>query len=78
MIEMFKIKNQIAPPVMDSIFERRIESYNSLIINNFGQKEKDLCIMVLKHLATGLHHYGLYYQKTLRMFNHSKKQPTRK
>ena len=75
MIEMFKIKNQIAPPVMDSIFERRIESYNSLIINNFGQKEKDLCIMVLKHLATGLHHYGLYLnlkkkKKTLRTFNH--------
>ena len=26
MIEMFKIKNELAPPIMDSIFERRNES----------------------------------------------------
>ena len=28
MIEMFKIKNELAPPIMDSMFERRNESYN--------------------------------------------------
>ena len=27
-IEMFKIKNEFAPPIMDSMFERRNESYN--------------------------------------------------
>ena len=66
MIEMFKIKNQTAPPIMDSMFERRI-------FNNFWQKEKELCIMVLIHLVIGLRNYGLYYQKTLWKFHHSKK-----
>ena len=28
MIEMFKIKNELAPPIMNSMFERRNESYN--------------------------------------------------
>ena len=28
MIEMFKIKNELALPIMDSLFERRNESYN--------------------------------------------------
>ena len=28
MIEMFKIKNQLAPSIIDSIFERRNEFYN--------------------------------------------------
>ena len=26
--EMFKIKNELPPPIMDSMFERRNESYN--------------------------------------------------
>ena len=28
MIEMFKTKNKLAPPIMDSMFERRNEPYN--------------------------------------------------
>ena len=28
MIEMFKTKNELAPPIMDSMFERRNEPYN--------------------------------------------------
>ena len=34
MIEMFKIKNELAPPIMDSMFERRNESYN---LRNFQE-----------------------------------------
>ena len=32
MIEMFKIKNELAPLIMDSMFETRNESYN---LHNF-------------------------------------------
>ena len=28
MIETFKIKNELAPPIMDFVFERRNEPYN--------------------------------------------------
>ena len=28
MIDMFKIKNELAPPIMVSMFQRRIEYYN--------------------------------------------------
>ena len=34
MIEMFKIKNELAPPIMDSMFQRRNESYN---LRNFQE-----------------------------------------
>ena len=34
MIEMFKIKNQLAPSIIDSVFERRNESYN---LHNFQE-----------------------------------------
>ena len=34
MIEMFKITNELAPPIMDSMFERRNESYN---LRNFQE-----------------------------------------
>ena len=34
MIEMFKIKNESAPPIMNSILEKRNESYN---IRNFQE-----------------------------------------
>ena len=32
MIEMFKIKSELASPIIDSMFERRNESYN---LHNF-------------------------------------------
>ena len=32
MIKMFKTKNELAPPTMDSIFERRNESYITFVI----------------------------------------------
>ena len=35
MIEIFKIKNELAPPIMDSMFERRNEPYNFVIFKNF-------------------------------------------
>ena len=34
MTEMFKIKNELAPPIMDSMSERRNESYN---LRNFQE-----------------------------------------
>ena len=34
MIGMFKIKNELAPPIMDSMFERRNESYK---LHNFQE-----------------------------------------
>ena len=34
MIEIFRIKNELAPPIMDSMFERRNEPYN---LRNFQE-----------------------------------------
>ena len=34
MIEIFKIEYEVAPPIMDSMFERRNESYN---LHNFQE-----------------------------------------
>ena len=68
---MFKFKNEFAPPIMDSMFERRIEPYHLRNFQEFFTEKKELCIMVLRHLAIGLHNYGLFNQKTLRL-SHSK------
>ena len=40
MIKMFKINNELAPPVMDSMFERRNESYNLCSFQEFLTKRK--------------------------------------
>ena len=40
-IEMFKIKNELAPPFMNCI--------TPVIFKNFWEKGKELCIMVLRH-----------------------------
>ena len=47
MIEMFKIKNELALPITDSIFESRSESYNLCNFQDFLTKRK------------GTAHYGL-------------------
>ena len=72
MIEIFKVKNELAPPVMDSMFEKRSEHYNLRNFQEFLTEKKELCIMVLRHLVMDLHNYGLFYQKTLRKLSHSK------
>ena len=72
MIEMFKIKNELAPPIMDSCLRGEMNLITSAIFKNFWQKEKELCIMVLRHLNIGLHNYGLFLQKTSRKLNHTK------
>ena len=71
-IEMFKIRNKLAPPIIDSMFERRNEPYN---LHNFQElltEEKELCITVLRRFVIDLHNHGLLYQKTLRKLSHSK------
>ena len=72
MIEISKIKNELAPAIMDSIFERRNEPYNLRNFQEVLAEKKELCIMVLRYLVVGLHNYGLFYQKTLRKLSHSK------
>ena len=69
--EIFKIKNELAPPIMDSMFDRRNESCN---LRNFQEflTEKKLCIIALRHLVIRIHNYGLFYQKTLRKLSRSK------
>ena len=52
MIETFKIKNKLASPIMDSIFERRNEPYNLHNFQEFLTEKKELCIMVLTIVHT--------------------------
>ena len=57
MIEMFKIKNELALPIMDSMFERRNESYNLCNFQEFLSERKRTALwlwdtklsMVLRH-----------------------------
>ena len=44
MMEMSKIKNELAPPIMDSRFERRNGSYNLRNFQEFLTERKKLCI----------------------------------
>ena len=60
MIETFKIKNKLASPIMDSIFEGRNEPYNLHNFQEFLTEKKELCIMVLRHLVIDLHDYGFF------------------
>ena len=47
MTEIFKIKNELAPPIMDSMFERRNEPYNLRNFQKFLTEKKRIV------------HYGL-------------------
>ena len=44
MIEIFKIKNELAPPIMDSMFERRNEPYNFRNFQEFLTEKKN-CVL---------------------------------
>ena len=59
MIEIFKVKNELAPPVMDSMFEKRSEHYNLRNFQEFLTEKKELCIMVLRQLVIGLQLWSL-------------------
>ena len=72
MIEIFKIKNEFSPAIMDSMLDRRNEPYNLRNFQEFLTEKKKLCIIVLRHLVIRLHNYGLFYQKTLRKLSRSK------
>ena len=64
MIEVFKIKNELAPPIMNLI--------TPAIFQSVWHKGKELCIMVLRQKVIGIHNYGLSCQKTLRKLSNSK------
>ena len=69
MIEMFNIKNELALSIMDSVFERRNESYNLCNFQEFLSERKRTALwlwdtklsMVLRHKVIGLHNYALFY-----------------
>ena len=44
MIETFKIKNELASPIMDSIFERRNEPYNLRNFQEFLTEKKNCAL----------------------------------
>ena len=68
-IEVFKIKNELAPLIIDSMFERRNERFNPSNFQEFLTEKKELCIMVLRHLGIGLRNYGRFCHKTLRQLS---------
>ena len=51
MIEMFNIKNELALPIMDSVFERRNESYNLCNFQEFLSERKRTVHYGLKKLS---------------------------
>ena len=42
MIEIYKMKNNLNPPIMDNMFERRNNTYNLRNFQEFAAKEKEL------------------------------------
>ena len=44
MIEMFEIKNELAPPIMGSMFERRNESYKLHNFQEFSTEKKNCAL----------------------------------
>ena len=48
MVEIYKIKNNLNPPVMGFMFERRHNTYNIRNSQEFQRKEKELQKWVLK------------------------------
>ena len=47
MIEIFRIKNELAPPIMDSMFERRNEPYNLRNFKEFLTEKKNYALWSL-------------------------------
>ena len=46
MTELFKIKYDLAPPIMASMLNRRTICYNFRNLQDFSKKERELCFMV--------------------------------
>ena len=72
MTEIFKIKNELAPPILDSMFERRNDSYNLRNFQEFLTERKRTMHYGLETLSYCSPQLWLFYQKTLRKLNHSK------
>ena len=51
MTEIFKIKNELAPPIMDSMFERRNGSYNLRNFQDFFTERTRIVHYVLETLS---------------------------
>ena len=47
MIEIFRIKNELAPPIMGSMFERRNEPYNLRNFKEFLTEKKNYALWSL-------------------------------
>ena len=45
MNELYIIKNELAPPIMDTMLNRRNITFNFRNLQSFGQKEKELFLM---------------------------------
>ena len=50
MVEIYKIKNNLNPPIMDCMFERRNNTYNLRNFQEFAMKRKRTAKMGLKTL----------------------------
>ena len=48
MIEMFKITNELAPPIIPCL-KGEMNLIITIIFKKFRQKEEELCIMILRH-----------------------------
>ena len=45
MNELYIIKNELTPPIMDTMLNRRNITFNFRNLQSFGQKEKELFLM---------------------------------
>ena len=62
MIEIYKIKNNLNPSIVDFMFERRNSTYNLRNFQEFATKRKRTVKIGLE--TTDLRNYGQFYLKT--------------
>ena len=62
MIEIYKMKNNLNPSIVDFMFERRNSTYNLRNFQEFATKRKRTVKMGLE--TADLRNYGQFYLKT--------------
>ena len=64
LIEIFKIKKGFAPPIMESIFKERNNTYNVRNFQEFEAERKRTVYFGLEVISYRFHNYGLSCQNT--------------
>ena len=69
LMEVFKMKNELAPPIMESILRKIFNIYNLGTFKSLRREEKEPVAMVLKPSATVMLNFRPFCQKAPKEMN---------